>query len=48
MVLALHPPRGLAAACTAGNNSAISMPMIVITTNNSTNVKPRVRHARFI
>ena len=28
------------AACTAGSNRAIKMPMIVITTNNSTDVKP--------
>ena len=27
-------------ACTAGNSKAIKMPMIVITTNNSTNVNP--------
>ena len=30
------------AACTAGSNSAIRMPMIVITTRSSTNVKPRL------
>ena len=29
------------AACTAGSNSAIRMPMIVITTKSSTSVKPR-------
>ena len=29
------------AACTAGNNSAIKIPMIAITTNNSTSVKAR-------
>ena len=29
------------AACTAGNNSAIRMPMIVMTTKNSTRVKAR-------
>ena len=29
------------ADCTAGNNSPIRMPMIVITTSNSTSVKPR-------
>src|SRR3989339_836036 len=28
------------AACTAGNNRAIRMPMIVMTTNNSTRVNP--------
>ena len=28
------------AACTAGNNNAISMPMIAMTTSNSINVKP--------
>jgi hypothetical protein len=28
------------AACTAGNNSPTSTPMIAITTNNSTSVKP--------
>ena len=30
-------------ACTAGNNNATSMPMIVITTSSSTNVKPKRR-----
>jgi hypothetical protein len=29
------------AACTAGSNRAIKMPMIAITTNNSTSVNPR-------
>ena len=29
------------AACTAGNNTAIRMPMIAITTRSSTSVKPR-------
>ena len=28
------------AACTAGSNSAIKMPMIVMTTKSSTSVKP--------
>ena len=28
------------AACTAGNNSAIRMPMMVMTTNSSTSVNP--------
>ena len=32
------PPR--VAACTAGSNSATRMPMIVMTTSNSTRVKP--------
>src|SRR5438105_2128773 len=31
------------ADCTAGSSSATRMPMIVITTNNSTSVKPGVR-----
>ena len=31
------------ACCTAGSNSATSVPMIAITTNSSTSVKPRTR-----
>src|SRR5262245_37723085 len=34
------------ADCTAGNNSATSTPMIAITTNNSTSVKPARQAAR--
>jgi hypothetical protein len=30
------------AACTAGNNNATNTPIMAITTNNSTNVKPVV------
>jgi len=36
------------AACTAGNNNAIKMPMIVMTTSNSTSVKPVFRNVQFI
>ena len=36
------------AICTAGSNNAIKMPMIVITTSNSTNVKPGVSELRFM
>ena len=40
--LLLHCIRRAAsrAACTAGSNSAIKMPMIVMTTKSSTSVKP--------
>jgi hypothetical protein len=31
------------AACTAGNNNPTKMPMIAMTTNSSTNVKPLER-----
>ena len=34
------------AACTAGNNSAMRIPMMVMTTNNSTSVKARAEHVR--
>jgi hypothetical protein len=34
------------AACTAGNNNAIKMPMMAITTSNSTNVNPRTDDQR--
>ena len=37
-VVALQLPRRLAAACTAGSNSAIRMAMIVMTTKSSTSV----------
>ena len=40
VVLALHLRAASRAACTAGNSNAIRMPMIVITTSNSTKVKP--------
>jgi hypothetical protein len=33
------------ADCTAGSNIAIKMPMMVITTNNSINVKPFLNHS---
>ncbi len=33
-------------ACTAGNNRAIKIPMIAITTSNSTSVKPPYSHLR--
>jgi hypothetical protein len=36
------------AVCTAGNNNAIKIPMIVMTTNSSTSVKPRLRNELFI
>jgi hypothetical protein len=35
------------AACTAGNNSAIKMPMIAITTKSSISVKPGRAPIRF-
>ena len=41
VVAALRAPRASRAACTAGNNNAIRMPMMAMTTNNSTRVKPR-------
>ena len=38
-------PRAVSRAdCTAGSNSATSVPMIAITTNNSTSVKPLARN----
>ena len=40
VVLALRIRAASRADCTAGNNSAIRMPMIVMTTNNSTRVNP--------
>ena len=42
-ILLVHWARRAAsrAACTAGNSSDTRMPMMVITTNNSTSVKPR-------
>ena len=36
------------AACTAGSSKAIRMPMIAMTTSNSTKVNPRVLFHRLI
>ena len=41
VVVALARRAASRAACTAGSNIDIKMPMIVITTNSSTSVKPR-------
>ena len=42
MLLRQVLPRAVSRAdCTAGNKSATNVPMIAITTNNSTSVKPR-------
>ena len=52
IVLTLRTAGRLTGRLTAGNNRAIKMPMIAITTNNSTSVKPnwgrRVRSVAFI
>ena len=40
MVLALQLPRRLRAACTAGSNSEIRIPMSAMTTSISTKVNP--------
>ena len=40
IVLTLQQPGRLAGGLTAGSSNAIKMPMIVITTSNSTSVKP--------
>ncbi len=45
IIEARGPARGLARAVT-GNNKAIKMPIIVITTSNSTNVNATSRHAQ--
>jgi hypothetical protein len=37
----LHRRAASLAACTAGSNSPTKMPMMAITTNNSTRVNPR-------
>ena len=42
IIAALHPCAASRAACTAGSNSAIRIPMIVMTTKSSTSVKPPV------
>ena len=42
IILALHSWAASRAACTAGSNSAIRMPMIVMTTRSSTRVSPRI------